>query len=208
MDNLIPREAYDVDESGYRQRLGLVTGTFFGLAMGLACLFLTPSMAGPGWHALLSICAGVFSGVVFGKTFPRGFRTKMTSIIDRLYAGDPELVTAPPPEKKPGYRLPCSWKRSENFAVGGVLYIGPQGLLFMPHKMNLPRDRSSSFEMGPGEGLKLSLTTQKVAGFFKLLVPRPASVLQVSWPGGSAQFLVPAPDRVLKLIEERVREVL
>ncbi len=207
MENLIPREVYDVDDSGYRQRLGLITGIVFGLAMGIACLLLTPSIIGFGWRALLSICAGVFSGFAFGKTFPRGFRKKMSSIIDRLYAGDETINTRPPTGKDLRYRLPCSWKRSENFAVGGILYIGPEGLLFVPHKINLPRDRSP-FEMGPSKGLQLSLRTQKLAGFFKLFVPHPPSVLQVGWPGGSAQFLVPAPDRVFKLIEERVREVV
>jgi hypothetical protein len=207
MENLVPRDVYEVDESGYRQRLGLVTGIFFGLAVGLACLFLTPSMIGFGWRVLLSICTGVFSGVAFCKSFPRGLQKKMSSIIGRLYAGDATIDTPPPTGKDLRYRLPCSWKSSENFAVGGVLYIGPEGLLFVPHKMNLPRDRSS-FEMGPSKGLKLSLTTQKLAGFFKLFVPHPPSVLQVIWPDGTAQFVIPAPNRVFKLIEERVREAV
>jgi hypothetical protein len=70
MENLAPREVYDVDESGYRERLGLVTGIFFGLFMGIACFFLTPSIIGFGWRASLSIGAGVFSGIAFGMGFP------------------------------------------------------------------------------------------------------------------------------------------
>ena len=31
MENLVPREAYDVDESGYRERLGMVLGFFLDL---------------------------------------------------------------------------------------------------------------------------------------------------------------------------------
>jgi hypothetical protein len=207
MENLVPREIYDIDDSGYRQRLGLLTGIFFGLAMGLACLFLTPSTIGFSSRTLLCIGTGLFGGVFFGKTFPRGFRKRMSSIVDRLYAGDPTIDTPPPPGKDLRYRLPCSWKRSQSFTVGGVLYIGPQGLLFVPHKMNLPRDRTF-FEMGPSRSLKLSLTPQKAARFFELFVPRPPSVLQVIWPDGSAQFVVPPSDRVFKLIEERIREVV
>jgi|ERR1700733_987161 len=206
MENLVPREVYDANDSGYRTRLGWATGMFFGLGMGIACLFLTPSNIGLGCRVLLSISAGVLSGIAFGGIFPRRFRKKMSSMIDRLYAGDTDITSPPPQEKELRYRLPCSWKRSENFSVGGVLYIGPLGLLFVPHKMNLPRDRSV-FEMGPNKSLELSLTTQPLSGFFKLLVPRPTPLLQVIWPEGSAQFIIPAPNQVLKLISERVREM-
>jgi len=207
MENLVPREVYDSDDTGYRQRIGLFTGLFFGLTMALACFFLVPSIIGFGWRALLSILAGVFSGVAFGTCFPRRFRKRMASVIDRLYAGDPEIDTPPPPERELRYRLPCSWKRSENFSVGGVLYIGPLGLFFVPHKMNLPRDRSA-FEMGPNKNLKLSLTTPELTGLSKLLVPRPTPRLQVVWPDGNAQFIIPAPNQVLKLISGRVREMV
>jgi hypothetical protein len=206
MENLIPREVYDLDESGYRQRLGLLTGIFFGFAMGTAFLFLTPSIIGFLWRALLSVCAGALCGIGFGRSFPKRFRKKMSSIIDRLYAGGTDIDIPPRPEKELRYRLPCSWKRSENFSVGGVLYIGPLGLLFVPHKMNLPRDRSV-FEMGPNKSLKLSLATQALTGLFKLLVPRPTPLLQIIWPEGSAQFIIPAPNQVFKLIDERVREM-
>jgi hypothetical protein len=29
MENLVPREVYDSDDTGYRQRIGLFTGLFF-----------------------------------------------------------------------------------------------------------------------------------------------------------------------------------
>jgi hypothetical protein len=40
MENLVPREANDIDEGGYRQRLRLVTSLFSSLMIGIACLFL------------------------------------------------------------------------------------------------------------------------------------------------------------------------
>ncbi|HWZ56239.1 MAG TPA: hypothetical protein VNZ63_09225, partial [Verrucomicrobiae bacterium] len=127
LENLVPRAVYDFDESGYRQRLGLVSGLVFGLAIGISCLLITPPTVGFGLRVLTSVCAAAFGGVAFGNIFLRRFRKRMSSIIDRLYAGDVETYT-PPPEKDLRYRLPCSWKRSEKFAVGGVLYIGTQGL--------------------------------------------------------------------------------
>lgn len=206
MENLASREVYDVDESGFRERLGLVTGIFFGLFMGVACFFLTPSIIPFGWRALLNIGAGVASGIGFGRSFPNRFRKKMSLFIDRLYAGDTEIDVPPPPEKELRYRLPCSWTRSGSLTVGGVLYIGPLGLLFVPHKKNLPRDRST-LEMGPNRSLKFSLATPELTGLYKLLVPRPTPRLQVIWPEGTAQFIIPAPNQVFKLIEERAREL-
>jgi hypothetical protein len=207
MENLVSREVYDNDDSGYLGRLGLVTGVFFGLGMGIAGFFLTPSVLGFDWRALLSIGAAVSCGIAFGWSFPKRFSKKMSSIIDRLYRGDSDIDIPPPPEKEVRYRLPCSWKRSENFSIGGVLYVGPLGLFFVPHKMNLPRDRSA-FEMGPSKNLKLSLTTPELTGLSKLLVPRPTPRLEVVWPDGNAQFVIPAPNQVLRLISERVREMV
>jgi hypothetical protein len=207
MENLVPREVYDADDSGYRERLGLVTGMFFGLTMGIACFFLIPPIVGLGWRALLSVCTAIFDGIAFGMLFPKRFRKKMSSLTDRLYEGDASIDVPPPPEKELRYRLPCSWKRSRNFSVGGVLYIGPLGLLFVPHKMNLPRDRSA-FEMGPTKSLKLLMATQAATGLVKLLVPRPAPLLQVTWPEGSAQFVVPAPNQVFRLVNEHIRQTM
>jgi hypothetical protein len=158
-----------------------------------------------GGRILISICLGALCGAGFGRNFPKRFQRKMSSTIDRLYEGDPSIDVPPSPEKELRYRLPCSWKRSKNFSVGGVLYVGPMGLLFVPHKMNFPRD-SSAFEM-PNESLRLCLSPQAVSGFFKFLVPRPSPVLEAIWPDGRAQFLVPAPNQVFKLLDERLREV-
>ena len=172
MENLVPREVYDVDETGYRERLGIISGILFGFTMAIF-FFLTTSRVGFGWRVFLSICLGTLCGVGFGRAFPKRFRKRMSPMLDRLYEGNPVIDVAPSPEKLLRYRLPCSWKRSKNFSVGGVLYVGPMGLLFVPLKINLPRD-SSAFEMGPNTSLRLCLSPQEVNGLFTLLVPRPS----------------------------------
>lgn len=203
MENLVPKEAYIIDFSGYRERLGWVTGIFFGMSMGIVFFILAPSTVGLSRRASISFGAAVLCGIVFGMVFPRRYRRRISSVIDRLYDGDTKIDVPPPPEKELRYRLPCSWVRSKNFAVGGVLYIGPHGLLFVPHKMNLPGDRSV-FEMGPNRRLKLSLTAPESSGLSKLLVPRPMSQLQVNWPEGSAKFVIPSPNQVFDLISKCV----
>jgi len=207
--NLVPRATYDSDETGYWRRLPLAAGIGFGLPMGI---FFTMMTAFMGWGKfgleaclLLGMSTGALSGAFFGFFFPRVFRRKMSSITDANYSREPEPDVMPSPEKKLLYRLPSNWMRSESFAVGGVLYIGRDGLLFLPHGKNLPRDRST-FEMGPADELRLSLTPATLTGRKRLLVPRPVPLLNIIWPGGEANFLIPSPQNTLGLIEKALRE--
>jgi hypothetical protein len=70
MENLVPREVYGIGiyNRGYSNRLGLGTGTFFGLGMGIACFFLTPSVLGFGWWALLRIGRAAISFALYLET--------------------------------------------------------------------------------------------------------------------------------------------
>ncbi len=209
MENLVPRATYDSDETGYWRRLPLAVGIGFGLPMGIFFSMMTAFM---GWGKfglkeclLLGMSTGALSGVFFGFFFPRAFRRKMSSITDANYSREPEPDVLAAPEKKLLYRLPSNWMKTDNFAVGGVLYIGKSGLFFLPHGKNLPRDRSS-FEMGPADELRLSLTPTTLTGCKRLLVPRPAPLLHIIWPGGEANFLIPSPRNTLGLIEKALRE--
>jgi hypothetical protein len=209
VENLVPRATYDSDETGYWRRLPLAAGIGFGVPMGIFFAMMTAFM---GWGKfgleaclLLGLSTGALSGVIFGFFFPRAFRHKMSSITDANYSRDPEPDLMPSPEKKLRYRLPSNWMRSESHAVGGVLYIGRDGLLFLQHGKNVQRDRSS-FEMGPADELRLSLTPTTLTGWRRLLVPRPVPLLNIIWPGGEASFLIPSPQNTLGLIEKALRE--
>jgi hypothetical protein len=210
VENLVPRSTYDADETGYWRRLPLAAGVGFGLPMGI---FFTIMVAIMAWGKfglkeclLLGILSGAASGVLFGFFFPRAFRRKMSSITDANYLREPQPDILTSSAKKLVYRLPSNWMRSDSFAVGGVLYIGGDGLLFVPHEKNLQRDRSS-FEMGPASQLRLSLAPTSFAGWKWFLVPRPAPFLKVAWPAGEANFLISSPQNTLELIEKALREL-
>ena len=209
MENLVPRATYDSDETGYWRRLPLAAGIGFGLPMGI---FFSMMIAFMGWGKvgleeclLVGMSTGALSGVFFGFFFPRSFRRKMSSITDANYSRGPEPDVLLSPEKKFLYRLPSNWMKTESFAVGGVLYIGKGGLFFLPHGKNLPRDRSS-FEMGPADELRMLLTPTTLTGLKRLLVPHPAPLLNIMWPGGEASFLIPSPQNTLGLIEKALRQ--
>ena len=89
MENLIPRAAYDHDETGYWRRLPYAAGMMFATLTVLTD-FVFSSMPNRFYPPTLAgmIVRGAFSGLFFGSLFPLLFRRKMRRITDRLYAGD------------------------------------------------------------------------------------------------------------------------
>ena len=210
MENLVPREIYESDASGYWKRLRVFSGIGFGIFSGVvfevSTGILEPIHRSIWSHVFIGVLIGVFGGLFFGFFYPRSFRRRMSSVSDAIYLGRPEFDVPPPPGPRWEYRLPCSYLLSDHFAVGGVLYIGPSGLLFMPHKKNLEKHRVP-LEMGPIDNLHLSLTSPQLNWYFRLLVPHPVPRLNVEWPNGNAIFLIPEPDSVSQLIEGAQRRM-
>jgi hypothetical protein len=213
MENLVDRKAYDSDDSGYWQRLPWVMGIAFGVSMAVVlAIFLGVvfAIAQPGGDmttgVLIGLSTGGVGGVLFGRSFPRTFRQRVSSMTDALYAGNKDLVDEPPVEKSLRYRLPCSWMKSPAFAVGGILYIGKDGMLFYPHRKNLKGDRAQ-FEIGPLSGIQLSLVPPPPMGLVRrTLVPNPESLLEVKVGSRSERFLIPQSARVIEIIRKRIDE--
>src|SRR5262245_17339219 len=183
MENLVSREAYDLDETGIQKRLPVVGGLFAFLFGGLFFGFAFPMvfqwlmafvipLPTPFFNAPTVLVAGLSFGVLFGLTFgllfPARFRKKMASVIDAIYNGDTKIVQLPPPENEFLYRMPCSWMKSDNFSVGGVLYLGKQSFLFVPHKKNLPIHRDP-FEITPINEVTLSVVEPHMNLLLRLL---------------------------------------
>jgi hypothetical protein len=49
-DNLVPRDAYDVDETGYWRRASVAVGGFFGAAMWLVLMGMALAVFGAAGH--------------------------------------------------------------------------------------------------------------------------------------------------------------
>jgi hypothetical protein len=214
MENLVPREAYDLDETGYRKRLPIVVGLIAFLFGGVGFGLLFPFLFEWVWALFLPLPArifnastviisglgfGIFFGLVMALRFPAISQRKMTSIVDDIYAGDAKIVQ-PPSGKEFSYRLPCSWMRSNNFAVGGVLYLSKESFMFVPHKKNLPQHREP-FEIAPLNNATFSLVEPRVNLLSRFLTERPPRLVAVKWRGEEARFSVPEAEVTLMKIK-------
>jgi hypothetical protein len=206
LENLASREAYDLDETEYRKRVPWITGLMaaglggvgFGLFFpwafigGMSLLLQTPLS---GFTALQSIATGAAFGVAFGLAmawlFPKKLREGMRSFNDSLYAGDPQLVPPPQSQNEFSARLPCSWLKTANFAVGGVLYLGQGCMTFVPHTKNLLQHREP-FEIPQLDTATVSIVETSLNLFARLLITKTPRHMEIKWAGGSARFIVPA----------------
>jgi hypothetical protein len=196
VENLVALATYDVDETGYWRRSRWVSGLFFAVAFAAFVLVIPiPNMRySPPVTAAISFAIG---GPLFGLFFPAMMRRKVRLITAGLYAGERWIIDPPPANQLVYYQIPCTWINGKAL-VGGVLYLGRGGLLFVPHKKN--RRPSTPVEMTPIDAVRIA----RVAPFAgnavqRLLVPRPLEQIEVTWNGVSARFLMPNPaDTFLK----------
>jgi hypothetical protein len=202
--DLVPREVYDSDDTGYWKRLPVAMGLSFGISMSLAVILIVPRGSWT-FRVLLGLLGGVIAGVLFGVVSPRLFRRKMKAFTDKLFAADPQLVPVPPAAKGLSHRLICDWIQPSGFAIGGVLYLGRDGLLFVPHLKNLKRDQAI-LNMGSSDQIQLTLVQPSINAVQRVLIPNPPQHLEVAGNGRRETFLIPQPERVIQLIRERLQE--
>ena len=196
LEHLVPREAYDADETGYWARLPWSVGVMFGAAMAVASLILPPG----GLSAVEVILIGVGAGLFFGLLFPRTFRKSMTKLSDGIYAGDAKLIDLPSRSAGFRYGLPCTWIDGR-FGIGGVLCAGAAGVRFVPHKKNMRRP--APFDLGPIAALRLELVPpQRGNALRRLVVPNPPPLLEIRGASASARFLIPCPGQTLGSLKD------
>ncbi|HZS08396.1 MAG TPA: hypothetical protein VFD58_26420 [Blastocatellia bacterium] len=127
-------------------------------------------------------------------------------MVDLIYQGDSKIVAPPPAGNEYSYRLPCGWMKSDNFLVGGILYLGQAGLIFVPHKRNLPRHREP-FAMGPLDNIEFSLTEARPNRIHRMLVQKLPVLIEAKWPDGTTRLLVPQPEQTLRKIGRVIEEL-
>lgn len=190
-NNLIPLSAYRTDETGYWKRLPFFSGLFYGLCMAV-CASVFPLDDSNLLYSRMTrvLIAFFFGGIFFGLFFSLLARWRLRSIQDALYAGKGWIDVPPPANSRISHRIVCSLMDGR-IAVGGVAYLGSDGMIFVPHKRNRTRNRRI-LEMKPLSGLRFDSATPPVGNRIqRILIPRPQPLLEVQWPQGGAKFLVP-----------------
>lgn len=200
METLAPRAAYD-EPPGYWLRLGVVIGLLYGAFQALFELLEPPEHRSEP-VVLAALVIGAVGGTFFGALWTWFMRRSFRRTVDRVYAGDPKLVPPLPPGRDYLYRLPCGMLAGR-ITVGGVLYLGPRGAVFQPHRRNLRRHRAAVF-LEPVKALKARLVEYAPPRAVRLLSSAAPHALELSAPRATARFLVPWPETTLVLLESRI----
>jgi hypothetical protein len=199
MVDLVPLTAYQTAPLFHRGRLGAVAGVFFGLVISATFALLercSPSPCDPGASALV---AGTLGGACFGWLFPRTVNAKLRKLTTRVFEGSGRYA-APAPTADLSHRLPSSLVVSRALAIGGVLYVGPEQLLFVPHSANLPRHRA--LRLIPRHALTVGVRPASLAGVQSFFFPNAPERLVLSDGTLSWEFVVPTPTSVCDALQQ------
>ena len=194
MEDLVPRTAYDVDETGYWERMPVVTG----LIMAVCCTAITYATIGRDWPFRESAIRGMAGGFMFAVLFPSLLRWFVRGYTSRAYAGKGRFALAAPAGFDVAYRLLCSAIIGDSrAAVGGNLFIGRSGLSFVPF--------SGSPLTFPMPELKVAAVPAPTNALLRVVIPRPASLLEATGRDVRARFVLPTPSATITKILNALR---
>lgn len=204
METLAPRASYDRDELGVTARLPVVSGIIYGAATGgqaFAELRAYSLLFALAYGLIVALLMGAF----FGFFFSKGVGWMARRVNDRLYAGDPTLVPAPPGGRY-AYRLPCGWMRTPRRAIGGVLYIGQDGVRFDPLLNNRRRFREG-WVIESLDGVSVERRAVPLPVWMRVWGVRSAPRVDIS--RGSVRFQLAIPDTAATFarLQSRIEEL-
>ena len=205
METLAPRASYDRDELGITARMPLVMGVLYGGGMGIWVFFGDLGRYSLSRALINGILAALIGGFIFGTFFPKTMRWLARRANDRIYAGDPRLVPAPPAGRY-AYRLPCGWLRTPLRAVSGVLYIGADGLRFDPLLKN-PRRLRDGWTMASLDGVSIERRDVPLPKWFRLWGARTAPRIDIVRGPERIQLTIPETDATLARLRDRIQEL-
>lgn len=193
MTDLLPFEAYRSNLTFRRLRLGAVVGVLFGVLFALLLLAMD-------WHSgwtrrelLSALGSSLVASLAFGVLFPRMIEGRVREAMRSVYDGRGSYATVPP-ARGFTHRLPGSLARSARTSIGGVLYVGPSRIAFVPHSVNLPAHRVVVDI--PRESLEVAVRPARLTAVQRFLAPEQLQWLSLSAADESWDFVVPTPAAV------------
>jgi len=134
MQTLIARDEYSSLEEKFWMRGRKLMGLVFGVVMCSTSVIQQAPVLGFGLALSVGLVFGALTGLGFGWLWAWAMHRSARRFFDRVYEGDVAVVGAPPDAKRYPYRLPCRVFLTNNVTSGGILYLGHDGVLFIPHK--------------------------------------------------------------------------
>jgi len=208
---LVEIERYDDDRAWPRARAlySLLFALFWGVGMfmvGGAALYFTGELERGDVKVAAVICllGSPMVGALGYDWAAPSERRKAWAKLERIYRGDPELVPPPPPADEYPLRLPCGLLLGPKRMMGGVMYLGPGGFLFVPHLRNAPALREP-ISIGPVRAIVVERVWFRHARLARFYRGRWGEGLRIRWQGGMLLFVVPAPAHTQRLIEAELQ---
>lgn len=221
MQNLVPRAAYSVDDTGFwdgwPRYLFLVYGVGFGMTWFV--LNVDWTLHGEAWRsnalvaAAFSIWGGAINGLLVSRFTVRGRRKRQEQLADALYEGDPRLVPGPPERAGYEWRLPCSAIVSPRMTLAGVLYVGAAGLRFQARAAGAPRrwwrkrrpavraPKPPAVDIGPIREITLHVRSLPRTWLGRRITRRAPQVVIVRWPDHAIGLRVPTVDETVPRLQ-------
>lgn len=202
MRTIAERDAYhrEIDDEWKQTRtpLSVAFGVFWAAGMylsGLLVLWVAGELtARDVWMlAVFLVPGGIVTTAAVRRWGWDRYSLQQRRLMDRLYDGDPEIAAPPPPAHEYPFRHVCAWVLSPRAFLGGVLYLGPSGFLFVPNVGHAPELREP-VRMGPIGTIVVSRVSVHVPRSPRwLLGSRPTDLLLIQWEGGGALLTSPEP---------------
>ena len=202
MENLQPLEAYFDDQAQNWTRMGAVAGMAFGAIVAAAAYAWGRPLAGLSLENT-AVLVFVVAGAIFGFAWSARMRTAVQNVTRDVFLGNAPFAVEPP--KGPyTHRLPASWRTSDRFAVGGVLFVGKGTLAFVPHARNLPKDRTPVF-IKYGKDTAIDTESQPMTTVRRILFSQLPDMIHVSSRQSEWRFIVPrageAVDTIRRIVD-------
>ena len=197
--NLLPLTDY-LAETGYWQRLPILCGVMFALFMGSGVFVITTNTPNLMYSPIVSsMVGGLFGGLFFGVFFTFFTRRRFNNYLACFYKGEGWIANPPPEDLHAIFQVPGA-RVDSGLNAGGLLYVGPEALAFVPQKLN--RRQVAPVTLAPISSLSFELADPpKGNGLQRFLIPRPQPHLLISGEAIQLRLIIPQPSVVLERLK-------
>ena len=204
MENLQPLEAYFDDQAQNWTRMGAVAGIAFGALVAAVAHAWGRPLAGLSLENT-AMLVFVVAGSIFGFAWSARMKRAIQNVTRDVYLGNAPFAVEPP-NAVYTHRLPASWRTSDRFAVGGVLFVGKGTLAFAPHARNLPAHRTPVF-IRCGKDTTIDTESQPMTTVRRILFSRLPDMIRVANRQSEWRFIAPRAGETVDTIRRVVAPV-
>jgi len=124
----------------------------------------------------------------------------------RIFAGDPWLVSPPPPNAT--HRLVCAALLPDRSAAGGILYVQPTQFLFQLHRITPGGEIPAPVVVEPSRSITVAPFHLTLTGLSRWLWKSPPEGIVLRWGDGHALYLrAPLASSIVPVLQALVDQM-